>query len=165
MRIFIRCSISLSLNYRLEGIAYIEANPRYRSCLSRTCRSGQVHNHYIRRLLSLTRLIAAVRAFILRLLGANGILVVSTCSSSLTSTIPAVLAGESRSDQSDTRYYASHSDAASVRTSEEMVKKEGKKCPGKGCGIYIENNGGRNSKYYDRCHTQWKWATVRHEVR
>lgn len=51
------------------------------------------------------------------------------------------------------RYEDSHPDAEVRRTNEERLRKVVKKCPGKGCGWYVEKDGGCGHMYCEFAHS------------
>ena len=58
------------------------------------------------------------------------------------------------------QYDDSHPEALVLRDNEQRIKEKAKKCPGEGCGWYVEKDGGCNNMYCTRCHRSWSWADV-----
>ncbi|CAL8576033.1 hypothetical protein XPA_001925 [Xanthoria parietina] len=121
---------------KLEAFAKAKSDqlhPRYRPCLSPSCNRGQVHR------------------------SRGSVVTCKHCGSRscFRHRVPW------HEDYTCDRYNRSHPDAKTTRTSEQTVKKLGKKCPG--CAIYIEKDGGCNSMFCSRCHTYFNWGQVKHD--
>ena len=114
-----------------------EAHPRFRSCLSASCESGQIHHHLLD---------PCVRC---EACGAQ---------SCFNHGIPWHQGYPCAS------YDDMHPDAVSLRTSEERIQTLAKRCPGQGCMFYVEKDGGCDHMYCSRCQQSWNWGTVKSDA-
>ena len=122
---------------RLESIVEqkaIEANPRFRSCLSARCDHGQIHTNIHDNCVT-CEACGAKSCFIHGVPWHKGY----TCDA----------------------YDATHPDAVSLMTSEERIERTAKRCPGKGCTYYIEKNGGCDHMTCPNCKEGWDWVSAR----
>ena len=131
----LRIKNSADLGFRLEIIVEqkaIEANPRFRSCLSARCDHGQVHTNTSDDCVE-CEACGAASCFNHGVPWHKGY----TCDA----------------------YDAMHPDAISLRTSEERIESIAKRCPGKGCKFYVEKDGGCGHMYCPQCREGWDWET------
>ena len=125
------------LSIRLDAIVarkIEESDPRFRSCLSASCENGQVHHNLLD---------PCVRC---KDCGAK---------SCLNHGIPW------HEGYTCASYDNMHPGAISMRTSEERIQTLAKRCPGRGCGFYVEKDGGCDHMYCPRCQQSWYWGTVK----
>ncbi|KAI4117580.1 MAG: hypothetical protein LQ345_002211 [Seirophora villosa] len=127
---------------RLDALAKLksaESHPRYRSCLSSTCNSGQIHRPHSKPDPSIVvcKACGSRSCYRHRVPWHDGY----TCK----------------------QYDLSHPSVHTTRSSEATVKRIAKRCPGKGCGVFIEKDGGCDSVYCPHCHLIFMWRDVKRE--
>ncbi|EEH19660.2 hypothetical protein PABG_01919 [Paracoccidioides brasiliensis Pb03] len=134
----IRSALSRSENAVITGIASrkeLESHPRWASCLSITCSSGQIFPE-----------------------GAQSEKVVCIkcgASSCFLHGIPW------HTKYTCGQYDDSHPNAQSVRSSEDRIKKMTKKCPNPGCGWRIQKSGGCPNMLCIKCSRPFRWDEVK----
>lgn len=111
----------------------LEADPRFRFCLSPKCTAGQIHENR-ETMIVVCKTCGAQSCFIHGIPYHKG----QTC------------------DQ----YNSMYPDASTMLISEERIKTTVKKCPGFGCSYYVEKDGGCSNMYCPNCSQDWVWDDV-----
>ncbi|MCJ1260744.1 hypothetical protein MMC22_000606 [Lobaria immixta] len=112
----------------------LEAHPCFRACLAADCTSGQIHENIH-----------------------TDIVICKSCGSKscYNHGVPW------HEGYTCDRYDDSHPDAVVLRTSEERLKALAKKCPGEGCNVLVEKDGGCDSMWCSLCRKSWTWSSVK----